>query len=332
MHERPLVTAASSASSLAPAAASDGVAHVGLVDGDGGGLDGAAGHLGPDGHVGAQVLDGLEPADRPAELDPALGVLDGQVAGPLGHPDLAARRSARRRRGATRRRPPDRRPARRRAGPGPDQTGVSGSIGRGSGVASEGRRVEALDPGVATGPAARRGRPGARRSPAGRRYPPRPATGRSTRPTTTDPSSAPSTSPAARWEATRGPGQQGPAQLLEDQGGLGQSEARHLRPPRPGTGGRRRPHPVAASPSRSTTRSVDSAAADRLERERALRTAGGCRRPARPGTRRPRSPSSRPQCLPAPWRRSSWPVAPWAARGSARPRCSAGSARCPRRW
>src|ERR1019366_345960 len=45
-----------------------GVPDVGLIDGDGRRLDGDAGHLGPHGHVGTEMFDGLEAPDRPAEL------------------------------------------------------------------------------------------------------------------------------------------------------------------------------------------------------------------------------------------------------------------------
>jgi len=82
-----------------------------------------------------QVLDGLETADGPSELDPALGVLDGEIAGPLGIPtwhaavqhgpvaappggDLTSAHGS---------------PVGRVAS---DHTGVNGSIGRERGVAS----------------------------------------------------------------------------------------------------------------------------------------------------------------------------------------------------
>ena len=53
----------------------------------GGVVDGGAHALDVDEHVGAAVLDGLEAADRPAELHPVLGVLDGQVEHPGRRPE-----------------------------------------------------------------------------------------------------------------------------------------------------------------------------------------------------------------------------------------------------
>ena len=64
------------------------VADAGLVDGYGGSLDRAPGQLGAHGHVGAQVLDGLEAADGTTELPALLGVFDGQIGGPRGQADL----------------------------------------------------------------------------------------------------------------------------------------------------------------------------------------------------------------------------------------------------
>ena len=94
MATRALVIAASSASSLAPA---DGPLlpgerrcsrrrrlgrqHVGRVGQAGRGVDRGPGHLGPHEHVGAHVLNGLEAADRLAELLALLGVGDGEVQG-----------------------------------------------------------------------------------------------------------------------------------------------------------------------------------------------------------------------------------------------------------
>ena len=73
---------------LGPSRGHGGIAHVGLVHGDGRGLYRAPGHLGPHRHVGTEVLDGLEPADGASELDPSLGVLHSQITGPLSHADL----------------------------------------------------------------------------------------------------------------------------------------------------------------------------------------------------------------------------------------------------
>ena len=142
-------------------------------------------------------------------------------------------------------------------------------------------------------PAGRRGRPGARRPPAARRCPTAPGAGRSTSPTTTEPSSAPSTSPAARWEATSGPGHQRAAELLEDERGLGESQADAaglLGQAQVEDAGIAQLLPaVAVDHVRRSTRGRGSTRAGT-----GPRTAGGCRRPARTGTRRPRSPSAQP--------------------------------------
>ena len=62
-----------------------------VVGADPGQLDGVE-------HVDGLVLDDLEGGDRPAELHPDLGVLDGQVVGLLHHPQQLGSRARRRRR------------------------------------------------------------------------------------------------------------------------------------------------------------------------------------------------------------------------------------------
>ena len=92
MAARALVMAASSASTLAPdtlrssswprvqpATAASAGGDVRRVGQAGRGVDGRPGHLGPHQHVGAHVLDRLEAPDRLAELLALLGVGHGQV-------------------------------------------------------------------------------------------------------------------------------------------------------------------------------------------------------------------------------------------------------------
>ena len=62
----------------------------GIVEGHAGGVDRAAGHLGAGEHVGHQVLERLERADRAAELLALLGVGHGQVGGGLGQAEQQA--------------------------------------------------------------------------------------------------------------------------------------------------------------------------------------------------------------------------------------------------
>ena len=215
---------------------------------------------------------------------------------------------------------------------GRDQTGVSGSIGRGSGVASNERGSRRSMPASDN---TRRTSRSARCSmiTGSVALPTAPATGRSTRPTTTVPSSAPSMSPAARWLATSGPG-------INAYPSASNTSAASARP---------RPTPPAASakhrlntpaspswrhPSLLTTRSVDSVA--RID-SRGKTPSHSRRMPSASSVWNSVTSKSivvltlLPGLGPQPWPLPS-PGAPWGVPGSARRRCSVGSARCPRRW
>ena len=81
-----------------------------------------------------------------------------------------------------------------------------------------------------------------------------------------------------------------PAELLEDQGGLGQPQTRRPRPPRAGSRWKTPASPSSAQPVAVDDRAVALGARGPRRAGTGPRTAGGSRRPGRAGTRRPRSP------------------------------------------
>ena len=295
---------------LAPGAAGHGGLRrgdVGRVGQAGRGVHRGPGHLGAHQHVGAHVLDGLEAADRLAELLAFLGVGHGEVEHRRGVPDLERRREH-----------------------GAGAPEVATVVGQG---AAEGERVEPPHRGErvqgvgqvarpaarAPGPAAgagrrRRGRAGRRGSPGVRPGPGRAARRRACRPGPV-PSAAPSTAPAtaARKVPTSGPG----TRARPSSSKTTVASARP-RPVPSGSGRVREKTPVsprACQSAASATRSAPSR----------VRTRSSGSRPAT----RERMPSASSRWS-SPTRKSI--SAPWAGRGCARPRCCAAPARCPPRW
>ena len=185
-----------------------------------------------------------------------------------------------------------------------------------------------------TAPAARRGRRGTRMT---RGMTALSVVARaSISPTTTDPSSAPSTVPAARWVATSGPGTRARPSSSKTRAASASPRPTPSSDPR----ARQRLNTPASPSSRQSVRSTTWSADSTARTARAgtgPRTACACPRPARSGARSARSPRSAP-LVPRPVMRWSGPGrlgrpgAPSAGRGCARRRCCAGSARCPRRW
>ena len=271
-----------------------GIAHVGLVDGDGCRLHGAAGQLGPHRHVGAQVLHRLEPADRPSELAAVLGVLDGQLGGPRRQADLERRREHH----AV---PPppcgDVRPGDRCAlrQPGCRPHRGEGIHGPGQPGGVDGPRVEASTPSSDSTNSTSRS---SRRSMtwAGRRLPPCARTGRLDQADHHRPVVGAVDQPGGQVEATRGPG-------IRARPSSSKTRAASARPrPTPPAASARHRLNTPASPRARQPRSVDDpvAALDRAQSSsgtgpRKRRTP----RPARSGTRWARSPRARPSPLAA---------------------------------
>ena len=268
-------------------AARAGVADVGLVDGDGGGVDGAPGQLGAHGHVGAQVLHRLEPADGSTELAALLGVLDGQLGGPGRPADLEGGGED----GAVSAPPGGDRPARPpapRAGNGDRPHRGEGIHGTSQPGGVERPRVDGGDAVGPTAPTARRGRRGTRRRRARAPTGGRPALDQTHHGAAVI---GPLDQAGGQMGGHQRTGHQRPAQLLEDQGGLGQPQPDARRPPRPGTGRTPRPGPAGASrpgrpPGRPTRRTAPARAGN------CPGTVAGRPRPGRSGTRSARSPRS----------------------------------------
>ena len=224
MHDRPLARAASSASSLAPAAATSASPTSGWSTVTAAACTAQRATSVAHRHVGAEVLDGLERTDGPAELPALLGVLDGELGGPGRRADLEGGGEHRPVPSPPRGDRRDRRPA----SPGRQ---VATRPHRGErvhrplqpGDASRAAGSSERDAVVGQRPAARRGRRGARR-PAGS------TGGRRVRPGLDQADHhravvGPVDQPGGQVGGDQWSGHQGPAQLLEDEGRLGQPEA-----------------------------------------------------------------------------------------------------------
>ena len=230
-----------------------GVPDLGLVDGDRGGVDGAPGQLGPHRHVGAQVLDGLEPADGTTELRRCLAYSTASSVVQAAAPTC-------RRGGQHRAVPPppvgDLRPGHRvalgegRPPPTPGSADPSaGPAGWRPPNAGPRRRRPSS---ASTSSTSRSSRYSTMRGSAARRWP----TGPSTRPTTTA-VIGPLDQSGGQMGGHQGTGHQRPPELLEDQAASASPS-----PTPPASSARHRSNtPASASwrqPARSTTRSANS--------------------------------------------------------------------------
>ena len=298
------------------------ITHVGLVGRHRGGVDGRPGHLGADHHVGAQVLDGLEAADGAPELPALLGVVHGQFGGPRRGADLEGGREhgpvPQPHRGRVR---AGHRRASGQVGHGPQRGQRVHRAGHGHGVDRPGvdgrhtvRRQDEEDVEVGQVLDQHRGHT-ARRPAVPLDHP--------------DDGRAGVGAVHQAGGQVRGherPGDEGPPQLLEDQGGLGQSQSDaavglgHAQVEDPGVtqfrpcatvdhviGRLEGPDPLEAEPALAQP-SDPLGQVDLEFRQFEVHV---------PTSRSPGRPSGR---------------APWGARGCARPRCSAGSGRSRRRW